>query len=53
MPIRESSAKTCVWLREASKMLSIRMIGNGWTANSRSENMKCRSVNLVLKELCL
>jgi hypothetical protein len=51
MSIRESSAKACVWLREASKMLSIRTIGNGWTDNSRSENMNCRSVNLVLKRL--
>jgi hypothetical protein len=33
MSIRESSAKACLWLREASKMLSIRTIGNGWTAN--------------------
>jgi hypothetical protein len=33
-------------------MLSIRTIGNGWTANSRSENMKCGSVNLVLKFVC-
>ena len=48
--IRESRAQAFEWLREASKMLSIRTIGNGWTGNSRSENMKCRSVNLVLKE---
>jgi hypothetical protein len=52
MSIRESSAEACLWLREASKMLSIRTIGNGWTGNSRSENMKCRFVNLVLKLVC-
>ena len=50
--IHEYSAKDCVWLRDASKMLSIRTIGNGWTGNSRSENMNCRSVNLVLKLVC-
>ena len=49
LSIRESSAKACVLLREASKMMSIRTIGNGWTENLPSENMKCRSVNLVLK----
>ena len=52
LSIRESSVKACVWLREASKMLSIRTIGNGWTGNSRSENMNCRSVNLVVKLVC-
>ena len=52
MSIRESSAQAFECLREASKMLSVRTIGNGWTANSRSENMKCRSVNLVVKLVC-
>jgi hypothetical protein len=49
MSIRESSAQAFECLREATKMLSIRTIGNRWTENSRLENMKCRSVNLVLK----
>ena len=49
LSIRESSAQAFEWLREASKMLSIRTIGNGWTGNSRAENMNCRSVNLMLK----
>ena len=48
MSIRESSAKACVWLREASKMLSIRTIGNGWTGNSRSENMNCQGIKFLL-----
>jgi hypothetical protein len=43
MSIRESSAQAFECLREASKMLSILTIGNGWTGNSRSENMNCRS----------
>ena len=49
MSIRESGAQAFECLREASKMLSIRTICNGWIGNSRSENMNCRSVNLVLK----
>jgi hypothetical protein len=52
MSIRESGAQAFECLREASKMLSIRTIGNGWTGNSRSGNMNCRSVNLVLKIVC-
>jgi hypothetical protein len=34
MSIRESGAQAFECLREASKMLSIRTIGNGWTGNS-------------------
>jgi hypothetical protein len=52
MSIRVSSAQAFEGLREATKMLSIRTIGNGWTEdteNSRSENMKCPSVNQLLK----
>ena len=41
LSIRESSAQAFERLREASKMLLIRMIGNGWTGNSRLENMNC------------
>ena len=51
MSIRESGAQAFECLK-ASKMLSIRTIGNGWTGNSRSGNMNCRSVNLVLKIVC-
>ena len=47
MSIRESGVQAFECLREASKILSIRTIGNGWTVNLRSENMKCRSVYLV------
>ena len=49
MSILESGALAFECLSEASKMLSIRTIGNGWTGNSRAENMNCRSVNLVRK----
>jgi hypothetical protein len=49
MSIRESGAQAFECLREASKMLSILTIGNGLTGNSPSENMNCRSVNLVRK----
>ena len=49
LSIRESGTQTFECQREVSKMLSIRTIGNGWTGNSRAENMNCRSVNLVLK----
>ena len=49
MSIRESGALAFESLSEASKMLSIRTIGNGLTGNSRAENMNCRSVNLVRK----
>ena len=48
MSILESGAQAFVCLREASKMLSTRTIGNGWTGYSRAENMNCRSENLVL-----
>ena len=51
MSIRESDAQAFECLREASKIFSIRTNGNGWTGNSRSENMKCRSMNLVLNIL--
>ena len=47
--IRESGAQAFECLREASKMLSIRTVGNGSTGNLRSENMTCRSMNLVHK----
>ena len=42
MSIRESGAQAFECLKEASKMLSIRTIGNGWTGNTRSENMNYR-----------
>ena len=47
MSIRESGAQAFECLREASNMLSIRTIGNGWTVNFTSGTRARKSCEMI------